>query len=381
MLRVRVKHCGGISGCSKVQPAVTEDVESIENRILQARDTLYEEELFHEVFREARMLGNQGVITRQNLVQIPVSEEQDILLDLVDDQDLLSDETPMSHEHDTLANAISHSIHILLAYAHRQNLRRRTQPPPPLSTKRRHTPEYLLLRPVMAYLQHSSHVRWVESFLNDIHRVLQSAGLQCEFKATPFSSIRLPTKHTIPTVEALVQTFLAPLESTFSCKLPSSHGSFRVRVRTNAVVPPFGTHFDISVDMPEYPDIQPPSRIGLQEEVATALTHLTMLDILTAIRQDQKSAVEPSEDSKPTEQCLTWSAVYPHHGELVALSPTGPNKKIKVELSAQGLSVQSYTMRGEFTESIDEKASRAQSWKPNSTTPGSPGLMEFVRAV
>ncbi|EAU32717.1 conserved hypothetical protein [Aspergillus terreus NIH2624] len=381
MLRVRVKHCGGISGCSKVQPAVTEDVESIENRILQARDTLYEEELFHEVFREARMLGNQGVITRQNLVQIPVSEEQDILLDLVDDQDLLSDETPMSHEHDTLANAISHSIHILLAYAHRQNLRRRTQPPPPLSTKRRHTPEYLLLRPVMAYLQHSSHVRWVESFLNDIHRVLQSAGLQCEFKATPFSSIRLPTKHTIPTVEALVQTFLAPLESTFSCKLPSSHGSFRVRVRTNAVVPPFGTHFDISVDMPEYPDIQPPSRIGLQEEVATALTHLTMLDILTAIRQDQKSAVEPSEDSKPTEQCLTWSAVYPHHGELVALSPTGPNKKIKVELSAQGLSVQSYTMRGEFTESIDEKASRAQSWKPDSTTPGSPGLMEFVRAV
>ncbi|KAL4890641.1 mediator of RNA polymerase II transcription subunit 17 [Aspergillus ambiguus] len=384
MLRVQVKYRGAISGCSKVQPSVTEDAESIENRIFQARDTLYEEELFHELFREARILGNQGVITRQNLVQIPVSEEQDILLDLVDvEQGLPPDESSNSHEHDTLANSVSHSIRILLAYAHRQNLRRRTQPPPPLSTKRRHTPEYLLLRPVMAYLQHSSHVRWVESFLNGIRQVLQSAGLECELKAIPFSSVRLPTKSTLPTVEALVQTFLAPLESVFSCKLPSSHGSVKVRVRTNTVMPPFGTHFDISTIMPEYPDIQPPNRIGLQGEVAAALTHFTMLDILSAIRQDQQStpAAELTDDRSPTDQVRTWSAVYPHHGELVAVSSAGSSKKIKIELSPQELSARAY-IRGESSKSSDEqKTPRSQSWRPDSTPPSSPGLMEFVRAI
>jgi hypothetical protein len=131
---------------------------------MHARDTLYEEELFYELVREARMLGPYGVTTRQNLIRFPVSEEQEVMLDLVDadQEDEATDES-----HDVLANSIGHSIRILLTFAHRQNLYRRTQPPPPISQRRRHTPEYLLLRPVLVYLQHNSHVRWFESFLKE----------------------------------------------------------------------------------------------------------------------------------------------------------------------------------------------------------------------
>ncbi|KAF9890475.1 RNA polymerase II mediator complex subunit [Aspergillus nanangensis] len=370
MVRVRVKSCKGISGCSRVHPSSTNNAESIEDRIFQARDTLYEEELFHELFREARILGNQGVTTRQNLLQVPVSSGQEILLDLVDmDGDPTPDDPEIaSTEDDTLANAISHSIHILLAYAHRQNLRRRTQPPPPLVPKRRHTPEYQLLRPVMAYLQHSSHVRWLESFLGDLHQVLKAAGLQFELNASPFSSLRLPTTPSIPAAEALVQTFLIPFESTFSCKLPSAQGSFKVRVRTSAMSPPLGTHFDISVNIPEYPDSQPPNRIGLQEEAAEVLTHFTMLDILSAI----------AHNSSPS----AWTAVYPHHGELMAISPTGQNKKLQVTLSRHEISVRASSARGfeHPAEATDKKPVRSQTWKPNTPTE-SLSLMDFVAEI
>lgn len=54
-VRVRVKDRGIITGCSKPYRSAAQDPDSIEGRILQARDTLYEEELFHELFREARI--------------------------------------------------------------------------------------------------------------------------------------------------------------------------------------------------------------------------------------------------------------------------------------------------------------------------------------
>ncbi|KAE8155186.1 mediator of RNA polymerase II transcription subunit 17 [Aspergillus avenaceus] len=378
-VRVRVKSHGQLTGCSKRRPT-TEDADSTESRILQARDTVYEEELFHELVREARILGSQGVTTRQNLVRFPVSEEQEVLLDLVDDgHELLADDEPTSHEHDPVADALAHSVRILLAYAHRQNLRRRTQPPPPLSPKRRQTPEYQLLRPVMAYLQHSSHVRWLESLLNDVNQVLKSAGLTSDFTCTPFSSLNFKRfNSSVPKVEALVQEFLLPYESTFSGKLVCPQSSFRTKVRTNVVTPPFGTHYDISVNVPQYPEIRPPNRIGLQDEAAWVLTHFVLLDILTAICQ-----VKATGDKKK-EGLLTWQAAYPHDGELMAVSSTGQCRKMKVSLSRHELTVDVYAIReiDAFRRPAATKTStiRSHTWKLGDAA-GQPSLEDFVAEV
>lgn len=128
-IRVRVKINDRVTGCSKSTRSTADGEESIETRILQARDTVYEEELFHELVREARIMGGQGVTTRQNLIRFAVSEEQEIMLDLADtDLESFSEDTDVidSHEDDVLADAIAHSTRILLSYAHRQNLHRRT---------------------------------------------------------------------------------------------------------------------------------------------------------------------------------------------------------------------------------------------------------------
>ncbi|KAF7585511.1 RNA polymerase II mediator complex subunit [Aspergillus hancockii] len=383
-VRVRVKSHGQITGCSKRQSA-SNKAESIESRILQARDTVFEEELFHELVREARILGGQGVTTRQNLVRFPVSEEQEVLLDLVDDEQESSaeDESQSSKEHDVVADALAHSIRILLAYAHRQNLRRRTQPPPPSTPKRRQTTEYQLLRPVMAYLQHSSYVRWLESLLKDVQKVLKSAGITCDFTATPFSSLSLKRSNSaLPRVEALVQQFLLPYESTFSGQLVTPQSSFRVKVRTNVASPPFGTHYDVSVTMPQYPDVRPPKRIGLQDEAASVLTHFMMLDVLTAVSQAKDTPMNGVKQE--TDRLLTWEAAYPHKGQLLALSNAGQCKKMTVSLSRHELTVQVYSASriDGFGRPVAAKTPdmRSQTWKSDDT-PGQPSLIDFVMDV
>ncbi|GFF41132.1 mediator of RNA polymerase II transcription subunit 17 [Aspergillus udagawae] len=382
-VRVRVKDHGIITGCSKPYRSAAQDPDSIEGRILQARDTLYEEELFHELFREARIMGSQGATTRQNLVQFSVSEEQDILLDLVDpDQEAYVDgEETKSEEHNVLADALAHSIRILLCYAHRQNLRRRTQPPPPLSPKRRHIPEYHLLRPVMAYLQHSFHVRWLETFMKDVYGVLQSAGLSCSFTATPYSSVNLSNiDRSVPKVEGLIRRFLLPLESTFSADLLTPQSSFKVKTRTNLSVPPFGTHFEISLNLPHYPDVHPPNRIGLHDQAATIITHFIMLDIVAAIESQTSQA---SSIAKTEAKSVPWEATYPHHGELLAVSSGGKQKKMKVILSRDELVVQTYDVQGaeRYSRATPETtpALQTHTWKAGPTT--APSLVEYVAAV
>ncbi|OJJ68257.1 hypothetical protein ASPBRDRAFT_47200 [Aspergillus brasiliensis CBS 101740] len=382
-VRVRVKHRGQITGCSKMPDAIP-DAASVERRILQARDTVYEEELFHELMREARIMGNHGVTTRQNLVRLPISEDQEILLDLVDaDRETPDEDRIESTEHDVLANGLSHSIRILLAYAHRQNLQRRTQPPPPLSQKRRHTPEYQLLRPIMAYLQHSSHVRWLESFMNDIYRVLRAAGVERGFHAVPFATVSLPkVQPAVPKVEGLVQQFLMPFESTFSGHLITPQSSFRVKIRTNPASPPLGTHYDISIDLHHHPEVKPPGRVGLQTEVAAALMHFVKLDIVSAIAaQGSKAKNTTTKEGAEGSKTLTWEAAYPHHGELLALSTAGQSKKLKVSLSQKELTVETFSLRGldGFGQSGATKAPSLQSQTWTSDQTGSqPGLMEFI---
>ncbi|GKZ23576.1 RNA polymerase II mediator complex subunit [Aspergillus brasiliensis] len=385
-VRVRVKHRGQLTGCSKMPDAIP-DAASVERRILQARDTVYEEELFHELMREARIMGNHGVTTRQNLVRLPISEDQEILLDLVDaDRETPDEDRIESTEHDVLANGLSHSIRILLAYAHRQNLRRRTQPPPPLSQKRRHTPEYQLLRPIMAYLQHSSHVRWLESFMTDIYRVLRAAGVERDFHAVPFATVSLPkVQPAVPKVEGLVQQFLMPFESTFSGHLITPQSSFRVKIRTNPASPPLGTHYDISIDLPHHPEVKPPGRVGLQTEVAAALMHFVKLDIVSAIAaQGSKAKHTATKDGAEGSKTLTWEAAYPHHGELLALSTAGQSKKLKVSLAQKELTVETFSLRGldGFGQSGATKAPSLQSQTWTSDQTGSqPGLMEFLAEV
>ncbi|PKY02378.1 putative RNA polymerase II mediator complex component SRB4 [Aspergillus campestris IBT 28561] len=374
-VRVRVKTADRWTGASRTPLPPTSDADAIEARIRQARDTVYEEELFHEMMREARILAPHGVTTRQNLVRVPVSDEQEVWLDLVDTD---GDSPPPADsettaEDDRLADALSHALRILLAHAHRQNRHRREQAPPPLTPRRRHTPEYHILRPLLAGLQHRAHVRALEAVLGDLHRVRRAAGLPGAGTVTPFASVRPPASRPgVPTVESLVRTLLRPLESTLGGPLAAPQASVHVTVRTSVAGPPGGTVFDLAVHLPAFPDVQPPARISLRSEAEAVLSHVLLLDVVAAI------AAAPA-----TPPGRRWEPAAPHHGELI--TPGGPsakNRKLTVHLSREALHVEAVAVGGldPFGRPTPDPTAtpRSRTWTAEST---GTGLMDFVGEV
>ncbi|KAJ5433605.1 Mediator of RNA polymerase II transcription subunit 17 [Penicillium daleae] len=347
-VRVRVKQGDQVFVSSKPSGAGSSDADSIEQRILQARDSVFEEELFHELVREARAMAGCSVTTRQNLIRIPVSDEMEILLDLVDAEthDIALGQNGLQHD-SRLTDGLAHAIRILLCFAHRQNLRRRTQIPRPLTTTRPATPEYHLLRPALAYLQHLSHVRWLESFLSDIYSTLRSAGLDIpQWTSNPYANWKPSSTSPPPAaLEGLVEKFLRPIESVFSGKLLTSRGSFTVTVRTNLSSLPFGTLYDVSLDLPTVPDLRSPGRLGLKDDVETAITHLLLLDLVSTISSKTLPAVRDGQNANVSKE-QTWDAVYPHLGELL-LPNTNPekHKKMKVALSRHEITLTTYIVR------------------------------------
>ncbi|KAJ5885491.1 hypothetical protein N7495_010001 [Penicillium taxi] len=345
-VRVRVKQGSSISTSTKPSSApISNDTDSIEHRILQARDSLFEEELFYELYREARAMASGGVTTHQNLLQIPITGDLEIMLDLVDANDADIHQT-FSGPHSLLADGLAHSIRILLTFSHHQNLRRRTQIPPPLGPKKRPVPEHYLIRPALAYLQHVSHVRWIEEFLNDIFGVWRSCGLEePPLKSNTFSkppSQSLPSESTSPS-EALLQRFVMPLHSVFSS------GSFKVTMRTNLSAPPFTTFFDVSFTSSKFPDLKSPGHLSLKADVEASITHLFLLEIVSHISAQELPPLtsppltSPSAPSDPDKR--SWLAVYPHMGELLLSSHDGNYKKMKVSLSRHGLSLSTFSIR------------------------------------
>jgi mediator of RNA polymerase II transcription subunit 17 len=378
-VRVRVVQDGRISGYSKPIHPTLNGEDTIEGRILQARDTVFEEELYHELVREARAIASFGVTTRQNLIQIPASDDLEILLDMVDvDGNNLQPDQGISQQGNSLAEGLAHTIRILLAYAHRQNLQRRTLLPPPLVPKKRSVPEHQLLRPALAYIQHMSHVRWLKSLLNDLFAVLRSANLNPQgYTAEIFSTGQGQNSHA-PTVEALVENFLTPFESTFKGELLAPKGSFSISIRTNLSLPPHGTNFDVSFDMPKYLDLKSPGRLSHKDEVEAAITHLLLIDVVFAISN------EPFKTNPENPEKQLWQAIYPQHGELLLSSDSLKRKKMKIAFSRHELSLEIYTVRcidgtgrGQFEKSSHDSSPRV--WKPLTTSPLS--LMDYVRAT
>ncbi|CRG88640.1 Mediator of RNA polymerase II transcription subunit 17 [Talaromyces islandicus] len=356
-VRVRVRREGkitGSSGLSQFVAAAAVD-DSIEKTILQARDTLFEEELFHELNREARSLASSGVIAHRNLIEFVYDEGQQIILDLVDLDDMPSETETIEPDPQcgAIAEATAHALRILLSYAHRQNLRRRSQFPPPLTNHKRPTPQYQLLRPILAYLQHNSHLRSLQVFMDDTYKVLKSAGLFSEYTSSVFSALKPSASPDLSTVETLVSQFLEPFESRFSGAMANPTSTFNIRMYTSmpdANRPTaIGTEYDLSIRLPDFPHTQPPSRIGLKNEVESFLLHLLTLDLTTyftsissqiAAEQASSSSAAAADSSSSGPSLLSWESPFPHYGELIGCKQDGTiAKQLWIEIKRDALSL------------------------------------------
>ncbi|KAI9844259.1 MAG: RNA polymerase II mediator complex subunit [Sclerophora amabilis] len=279
-IRVRIENGDkNLTGSSRVTSAFTADA-SVEDHILQARNTIYDEELLHEISREARLLGNQSVRNIGSALAFNDSGRR-FLIDLIplEDQEGVSTQSMLS-EDDSLANATALALRVLLSHAHRQNLRRRSQIPPPVTERKRTTPAYFLLRPILSHLSHQSAIRSVVRYLDSLTASLGSAGLGAKYNIRIATHSALAADGTYSKsrsmVEDVIQAVIDRLDSSVDITVGGSAG-INVKMRTQMRPPNLGTEYLISVS--KVAGAPESMRIDSEEETERYIDHLITMSI------------------------------------------------------------------------------------------------------
>ncbi|EFR05457.1 RNA polymerase II transcription subunit 17 mediator [Nannizzia gypsea CBS 118893] len=359
-VRIRIQDNENIVGVSQPACIKHDDNTSTEETFIhQARDSLFEEELFYELNREARSLLRHGVETRQNQILFHLSDNRRVLVDFVPvGEDATSDQDKAEGlPANDLAHAIACSIRLLLNHAHRKNHRHRTSIPTAISIKKRPTAEYPLLQPSIAYLQHGSHLQWLNSCLHNITATLFSAGLKYRYwknKPLPRDTQETATNQgkAIPLVESLVDTFLSVQEARMTGYFYSQDNFYNIVVRTDLSPAALGTEFTVSTVHSSLPHGRITQRFGTREDLKEYFLYLFTLDIVQNIpfrgNTSSVSAVPNTShgetgtnslgaDENNTKSAI-WEPIFAENGELTSYIPgQSQNKKLKVTLNEESL--------------------------------------------
>ncbi|KAF2147841.1 hypothetical protein K461DRAFT_283432 [Myriangium duriaei CBS 260.36] len=248
-LRVRLVEDGVVKGESSIKGARDDDEElDVEARIRTARDSLFEEELWHEAMREARTLGSYGVGMKGNTITMPLSyvdtqngngpASQQLI-----EVDLVPLDTDVSHHPDPLANGIATALRLLLSHTHRQRLDQRSTIPPPLSSAKVEKPLASILRPLLSTLHHHAATTQLNAHLTSLTTTLNSASIPATITSTSplVSALRNTTSASF-----LLSLLCAPRSSTtrLSLSLPSktAPSALEIEVTTTTALSPPDTH-------------------------------------------------------------------------------------------------------------------------------------------
>lgn len=257
-MRVQISHDGKVTGTSHLPTQSHLGELAIEQSIQLARDSLFEEELFHEISMESRQLLAYGVELRDSVISINAEglSGRKILIDCIDrDDDILAG---TDHSQDWLAQNIAEALRLLLAHEHRMRLHRRSQIPPPLTQRKREQPSPPLLRTLLGLFSHLSAVDTLHAYLDTVVKTLKSAGLDVSLESSREISwvkmaeiISESKKKDISTTDQLLAVFIRPFEATASLSLPSSgrgqSENITIATRTFIGPPHFGAEHKMTL--------------------------------------------------------------------------------------------------------------------------------------
>ncbi|KAJ4377677.1 RNA polymerase II mediator complex subunit [Neocucurbitaria cava] len=261
--RVRISdENGGIIGTSQLSiEAELRDL-PIEKSIQLARDSLFEEELFHEMTLETRQLLAYGVQYQNSIIQMDapriggISQPRKLLIDCIHRGELVP--SGRDHSHDWLAQIVAEGLRLLLAHEHNMRLYRRSRLPPTLTTRTREKPPPPLLRTLLAVFRHVESVDFLHNYFEALARALISAGLNVTLDTTRETSLaklaeslREPSRKGLTAADQLFEVFLKPFDGKATLTLPSLNGahSESLEITTQTIVgqPTFGTEHILNI--------------------------------------------------------------------------------------------------------------------------------------
>lgn len=289
--------------------AASADATDIENQIVNARDSLLDEELFYEIGREARLAANQGIVSRGEDIEFSIDAHTKFRLSL---QAPAAAPLRIQGELDAMAMYISFALRSLLVQAHHEHLLRRSLAPAPMSARPPLQPEYALLRPLMAKLKHVLAVMNVRRQIEQVVvQPLSRAGLGVSLELVKEESRAMNSSPDI--AESIVS--VKPQITRFALKLPTTKSN-EVTVRTYLGRPIYGTAYEASemeYDVAKFHA----SQYDTPDLLAKALSRLAILDLTSLVIHHDKKR---------------WHSSQPRKGLLSLISNNGKDDAIELRL-------------------------------------------------
>ncbi|CCU77470.1 RNA polymerase II transcription subunit 17 [Blumeria hordei DH14] len=247
VIRVRIETNGSKTG-STTTPLLVPDNAPVQALILQARNTLFAEELWQELQREARFLCSFGVSSTSSTVTLTLTPQKRALIDIVP---LCAQSISESRgKDDFFASGIHTALHLGLTWSHRLVRRRRAQPPQPVTSNPLPEP-CSLMRPILTRLVHERTISEVIAFISPLTASLRSASIPASYNSTR-KSITLPV-------------FLTKAEQILTSL--SSQLEFFIKL---TILP--DTEISITIRTMAYRDIIPAFQVQLNPESPMILT-------------------------------------------------------------------------------------------------------------
>ncbi|PHH51526.1 Mediator of RNA polymerase II transcription subunit 17 [Ceratocystis fimbriata CBS 114723] len=186
-LLVSLEENGTIIGRSSLPNPVPED-SPLSAHVLEARNTVFAQELWHELILESRQLGSYGVSREASRIVYQTPTRRKVILELANLNDATRDRGSLPH--DEGANAINTTLCILLSYAHRHSEYLRSRPFSPTSPPTLNVPNHNLLRPIIVRELHRKAFVECIQYVGAVVKTLHNAG----FPESRFIVIASPHK-------------------------------------------------------------------------------------------------------------------------------------------------------------------------------------------
>jgi mediator of RNA polymerase II transcription subunit 17 len=305
---------------------------NIDQQITEARDSLFEEELFYEISREARSIANQGITTRGQHIEIALDAHSKLSLLFGEEHE--NDESTSSEDKET-AEFVGTSLRLLLNAMHEQNLARRSQRPPVMTLKPRPVPEYALIRPLLAHLRHRTQLTALWTYCDAQTQPFTKAGLPVAIRAEEssagvFKSLKIESSAT--TLAELMLPAKTALEVTLA-----GERRLQVGLATFLGAPLFGSRFETSKVDFDFASV-PSSHHETFEAFTSFIRHVLLLDLVAHIASLAAKAPSKSQNTDRRES-KHWKVSSPHSGELTLWDSGEAVKKIQAAVHSHSISI------------------------------------------
>jgi mediator of RNA polymerase II transcription subunit 17 len=289
IIQVRVMKNGVSSETSGlgVQKGASGELEAV---IGQARDSLFDEELFHEITREARTLLSWGVTVQNEAIHLPISisdsrgrdndptSKQEIVLELLPRQ---AQTTTFRTKNTTRSDTILLALRTLMTGVYRERFKTRSKAPKPLTDEKVVAPIHHILPPLMTYLSHDHATAMTMSILNKMTALLGSAGM-----TTAPPSLRhdldIQKLSSGATTSELMKVLEGSMQSTITFDFPVT-GRHTIQITTQMSAPLYGTAFTITTAVPSPTATNPTSNIHDSNNLNSHIAKLCQTSVLKYI--------------------------------------------------------------------------------------------------